>query len=830
MAHRIAARSSPAPDSRSGADALPQRAPFEQMLAVLSARFINLEPAEVDAAVTGALGQIVMLLGVERALLIRFRSDGQGADVTHSWAVDGVPAAQPRSVEAEFPWAMRRLRAGQPVVVERIDDLPPQAGVDKATWQRRGVRSNLTVPLRVGERVEGALAVACWRRSRRWSAEVVRSTGVLAEILSNALAHKRTRQALDEAMAFESSVARVLAALLQAAPGELDRAVEAGLGDVGRAIGVDRAALWQRIGQRVAFARSHLWLADGAASAAPSTEALPVPWIAAQLAAGSVVRFGSHAELPAQAAEDVGALRTYDVGAAVIVPVRVGGSVVGALAFGAADERHDWPDAMVPRATLLGEVFATLLARQAAEQREQEAQAQAAHASRVSSLGVVVASLVHELTQPLSACLTNAETAAEVLAAPAPDLDEVRAAVADIVGDSRRVADLIQQLRRSLRRGDAQRGELDFRELVRETVRFVAGEVAGHGIELTVDCPAALPSVVADRVQIQQVLLNLLLNAFDAVASNAPGARRVAIGARADETGGIAVEVTDNGCGMDEATLGRIFHPFFTTKAGGLGLGLSISHSIVAAHGGMLSVRSTPARGTTFCLDLPARASGRAPDADPAPAAASSGTVYVIDDDLSMRRALYRQLYAAGYRVETFASAEDYLERARPHGVACIVSDIRMPGLTGLDLQTFLAQAKRNVPIVFVSGHGDIPTTVHAIKAGAVGFLAKPFTRAELLAVVAEAMARSRAIEAAREEHAELQARYESLTAREREVLSLVTAGLLNKVIADRLGTVEGTVKVHRGRVMGKMHAASVADLVRMAERLNLPPVPRAVR
>jgi FixJ family two-component response regulator len=282
---------------------------------------------------------------------------------------------------------------------------------------------------------------------------------------------------------------------------------------------------------------------------------------------------------------------------------------------------------------------------------------------------------------------------------------------------------------------------------------------------------------------------------------------------------------------MDEATLGRIFHPFFTTKAGGLGLGLSISRSIVAAHGGMLSVRSTPAHGTTFCLDLPARASdARTPDAEPAPATASSGTVYVIDDDLSMRRALYRQLYAAGYRVETFASAEDYLERARPHGVACIVSDIRMPGLTGLDLQTFLAQAKRNVPIVFVSGHGDIPTTVHAIKAGAVGFLAKPFTRAELLAVVAEAMARSRAIEAAREEHAELQARYESLTAREREVLALVTAGLLNKVIADRLGTVEGTIKVHRGRVMDKMRAASVADLVRMAERLNLPPVPRAVR
>ena len=145
-----------------------------------------------------------------------------------------------------------------------------------------------------------------------------------------------------------------------------------------------------------------------------------------------------------------------------------------------------------------------------------------------------------------------------------------------------------------------------------------------------------------------------------------------------------------------------------------------------------------------------------------------------------------------------------------------------MPGLSGLDLQASLAQAKRELPIVFISGHGDIHTTVQAMKAGAVSFLPKPFTKGELLAAVADAMVKSRAIESAREENAELRSRYKSLTAREREVFALVVEGLLNKIIADRLGAAETTIKIHRGRVMDKMGATSLPDLVRMAERLSL--------
>jgi len=200
----------------------------------------------------------------------------------------------------------------------------------------------------------------------------------------------------------------------------------------------------------------------------------------------------------------------------------------------------------------------------------------------------------------------------------------------------------------------------------------------------------------------------------------------------------------------------------------------------------------------------------------------AAGAVFVIDDDPSVRRALERQLRTAGFRVETFASAQDYVARAPQAAIACIVTDVRMPGMSGLDLQASLAQAGCALPMVFITGHGDIPTTVRAMKGGAIDFLSKPFAEREILAAVAEALERSRELDRAREDAKGLRARFQALTPREREVLALVAAGLPNKIIADRLGVAEATIKVHRGRVMEKMGAASLPDLVRMSERLGL--------
>ncbi len=204
----------------------------------------------------------------------------------------------------------------------------------------------------------------------------------------------------------------------------------------------------------------------------------------------------------------------------------------------------------------------------------------------------------------------------------------------------------------------------------------------------------------------------------------------------------------------------------------------------------------------------------------------SDPIVYVVDDDPSVRDAVQRLIASVGLRVQTFGSTSEFLGSKRPEVPACLVLDVRLPDASGLELQRDLAEAKVHLPIIFITGHADVPMSVRAMKAGAVEFLTKPFRGQELLDAIQEAIARDRVAWNERAQMAELRSRYNSLTPREKEVLHLVAAGLLNKQIGAELGTSELTVKTHSGRVMEKMGAESLADLVRMAERLH-PSVPR---
>jgi len=201
---------------------------------------------------------------------------------------------------------------------------------------------------------------------------------------------------------------------------------------------------------------------------------------------------------------------------------------------------------------------------------------------------------------------------------------------------------------------------------------------------------------------------------------------------------------------------------------------------------------------------------------------ADDATVFVVDDDDQMRAAMQRLLKSVGLRAEAFASPQEFLRRKLPDGPSCLILDVRLPGMSGLDVQRKLTETGLQIPLIFITGHGDIPMTVKAMKSGAVEFLTKPFRDQDLLDAIQQALRRENEIQ---EQHEiqELRGRYQTLTAREREVMGLLASGMLTKQIASRLGVSEITAQVHRGQVMRKMDANSPAELGRMAEKLKLP-------
>jgi signal transduction histidine kinase len=574
---------------------LEERLRFETLLSELSAGLIHVPASVIDAAIERALAQVGTFLGVDRGYVDVYGDVGRGVRI--SWSLSGNEES-PHVMDADqFPWTAKQLGRGDIVRFSRVDELPEEAVIDRASYEHVGTRSKVSLPLSAGGPMLGVLSFGSVRSERAWPDELVERLRLLSEAFASTLERKRIELSLAERLRFEELRSSLSTSLSHLSAGDFNREVQHALHRVVDFLGVARGSL-------IEFSRdggtAHSWAIE------EWMDVGEFPWMTARLQRGDVVSFSELAELPDEAAVDRQSYLAHRVKPQVAVPLMAGGTVVGGLVFSTGDaERSRSDEQTMQQLHLLGEVFANALSRKQRELETQRLRQELAHIGRVSAMGELTASLAHELNQPLTAILSNAQAAERLLAVDTVDLEEVRAILSDIVADDKRAAAVIHRIRILLRKGDLDLVPLDVNEIVGEVAWLVKSDALIRNVAMSLELAADLPSVLGDRVQLQQVVLNLLLNGLEALRPPWAGARTLVIRTARDGAAAVTVSVQDSGPGIDEKDTDRLFQPFYTTKAEGLGMGLAIARTIVDAHGGRLVAANNVPGGATLQFTLP---------------------------------------------------------------------------------------------------------------------------------------------------------------------------------------------------------------------------------
>jgi signal transduction histidine kinase len=483
----------------------------------------------------------------------------------------------------QFPWTVQQLARGDIVRFSRMDDLPDEAAVDRASFERAGTRSKVSLPLSAGGPMFGVLSFGSVRSERAWPKELVERLRLLSEAFASTLERKRVELSLAERLRFEKLLSSLSTAFSHLTAGDFNREVQLALHRVVDFLGVARGSL-------IEFSRdggtTHSWAIE------EWMDVGEFPWMTARLQRGDVVRFSELDKLPDEAAVDRQSYLAHRVKPQMAMPLMAGGTVVGGLVFSTGDaDRPPSDELLMQQLQLLAEVFAHALSRKQAEIETQRLRQELTHIGRVSAMGELAASLAHELNQPLTAILSNAQAAQRLLAVDVIDLDEGREILSDIVADDKRAAAVIHRLRVLLKKGAVDFVPLDVNEIVGEVAWLVKSDALLRNVSMSLELAPDLPSVQGDRVQLQQVVLNLVLNALEALRPPSAGARTLVIRTASDGTAAVTVAVQDSGTGIDENDTDRIFRPLYTTKAD--------------AHGGRVGAANNEHGGATVQFALP---------------------------------------------------------------------------------------------------------------------------------------------------------------------------------------------------------------------------------
>jgi signal transduction histidine kinase len=383
---------------------------------------------------------------------------------------------------------------------------------------------------------------------------------------------------------------------------EVDDEIERWLRRIVEYFDADRSSI-SEISQ-TGIAVSHSWAREGYQVTLGTTER-SLPWLAARLLRGEMFTFSRPDDFPPEASAERDLVAREGIKSHISVPLVVAGGVVGAM--GIAYMRHEcpWVEEILRRVQLVATVLASALARKRAVAERLQMVDALAHAERVASVSTLASSFAHELNQPLAASLTNAESALRLLDADPPDLREVREALEDIAADNRRAGDIVRELRGYLRKHEPNVESVDLAGLIPTIARFILPEARTRAVQLRFEVAEGISRVAIDRVQVQQALVNLLLNAFHALSAQSPATRAAVVTVAPANAGRVAISVRDSGPGIPEAMLKRVFVPFATTKPDGVGLGLAICQTIATAHGGPLIYSTASDGGAVFTFTVP---------------------------------------------------------------------------------------------------------------------------------------------------------------------------------------------------------------------------------
>ena len=394
--------------------------------------------------------------------------------------------------------------------------------------------------------------------------------------------------------------------LLRITTDKIDAEIERWLQRIVLALDFDRSTVGEINPTDGMLYTTHSWARPGLK---PIPKRLDVtkllPWLTSKIFADEVVALSRMEDAPAEAARDLEFAEHVGNRSILSVPLKIGGVVVGAVTFGSIRAEQTWSDRLIRRLRLIADVFGNALERKRAVAEIRRFEDEMRQVSRVAIMGELTVSLAHELNRPLGAILNNAQAARRMLASNQPDLEEIGAALDDIVRDNSRTVEIIAQVRALFQRGETRNSRLDLKQVLLDIESLLRHQAMLKGIALRLVMPESLPSLVGQRTQIMQLLLNLVLNAFDAVCENQGTKREVEIRANYAGAGRINVAVRDSGIGIDPNHMPRLFDAFFTTKAKGIGLGLAIARSIVDNHGGRLWAVRNPEQGATLQFELP---------------------------------------------------------------------------------------------------------------------------------------------------------------------------------------------------------------------------------